>query len=652
MDQSQQQQQQQQPHLSPLGLDMVQTVGQYPGVSTMPPLLQSDLDALVNGFFPWLPTPPPLPPTTPLPLSATNGDPCSFPMHPTYAFLASLPALPVVGDLNGNVPAAPSPPTAAGAVAGYDWPPHYLGTGGMPDLSFLNHLPPPSSVSSAAVYPSVFSMPPMPPSMHQQQQQYHLPLAMSAVPSMPDPLTSLPFLFGSHPSLAPPSGPVPHLFAPSSRSIVDASPARVAEHVSTSTAACPDSSHRQITRTTTTRTSAAGTTTMTTSTTTYTVCPSASATDHPSSAVVAAAAIQREEEPEHAAAQCLWFTCSATFEDAAELVPHLSTTHVPANHNRTNVCKWGGAMCAQAGAESFASADDLVHHLLEQHVRALFSDGGHRCDALSGPLSDGSAGTDRCMHNDSSSSSESNSRGSSPCAECPVATTNPTSDLETAGATNLRDLHVCLWTSCGSHYGSFSDLTEHVSAVHVGFSKPGYVCEWRECTRLGRPFPSRQKIMRHLQGHTGFKPYQCETCALRFSAPPALAQHLLTHSGAKPFACDACSKTFALLGSLNIHRRTHSGERPFACKTVGCEKRFGDSSNLTKHMRTHTKERPFRCPERACRKGFTRPDLARRHYQIVHRQPCVPETGFAIAAEVRPAEGEDENEDELFPIMQ
>ena len=50
----------------------------------------------------------------------------------------------------------------------------------------------------------------------------------------------------------------------------------------------------------------------------------------------------------------------------------------------------------------------------------------------------------------------------------------------------------------------------HLSLDHVGSGKAVYECQWEGCERAcdadgegGRGFAQRQKVMRHLQTHTG-----------------------------------------------------------------------------------------------------------------------------------------------------
>ncbi|KAF5362573.1 hypothetical protein D9756_002491 [Leucocoprinus leucothites] len=91
--------------------------------------------------------------------------------------------------------------------------------------------------------------------------------------------------------------------------------------------------------------------------------------------------------------------------------------------------------------------------------------------------------------------------------------------------------HVCLWESCGMSFETCDDLMSHMSAVHVGSGKPQYDCLWEGCTRNGeKGFSSRQKICRHLQSHTGYRPFQCPECLQNFSEAATLQQHIRRHT--------------------------------------------------------------------------------------------------------------------------
>ncbi|THH02675.1 hypothetical protein EW026_g186 [Hermanssonia centrifuga] len=149
--------------------------------------------------------------------------------------------------------------------------------------------------------------------------------------------------------------------------------------------------------------------------------------------------------------------------------------------------------------------------------------------------------------------------------------------------------HVCGWTGCGQGFPSCDDLTAHINAVHVGSGKAHYDCRWEGCTRHGdNGFASKQKICRHLQSHTGHRPFQCKTCNQNFSEAATLAQHMRRHTQEKPYICDfpGCGKSFAITGALTIHKRTHNGHKPFKC--TYCERAFAESSNLSKHVTSDT----------------------------------------------------------------
>ncbi|KZT10085.1 uncharacterized protein LAESUDRAFT_722235 [Laetiporus sulphureus 93-53] len=188
--------------------------------------------------------------------------------------------------------------------------------------------------------------------------------------------------------------------------------------------------------------------------------------------------------------------------------------------------------------------------------------------------------------------------------------------------------HVCRWTGCGQTFPSCDELTAHIAMTHVGGGRAHYDCHWDTCSRHDdHGFASKQKILRHLQSHTGHRPFQCEICRQNFSEAATLAQHMRRHTQEKPYVCDypGCGKAFAITGALTIHKRTHNGHKPFKC--TYCDRAFAESSNLSKHLRTHTGARPYSCAEPGCNKSFARPDQLGRH-QNVHRK----KTGGASTA--------------------
>lgn len=178
--------------------------------------------------------------------------------------------------------------------------------------------------------------------------------------------------------------------------------------------------------------------------------------------------------------------------------------------------------------------------------------------------------------------------------------------------------HTCLWENDGSichqHFHTTQQLTDHIISDHITSGKSSYVCNWCDCSRRGKAFTQRQKIIRHLHVHTRHKPFECPFCDKSFSIDLMLRQHIRTHTGEEPFKCTECGKSFKTSSSLSIHMRTHTGEKPLECKFPGCGKRFNESSNLIKHYRTHTRE--FKCS--LCCKSFDREEKLQRHFACHH----------------------------------
>lgn len=189
-----------------------------------------------------------------------------------------------------------------------------------------------------------------------------------------------------------------------------------------------------------------------------------------------------------------------------------------------------------------------------------------------------------------------------------------------------RKRHPCGWINCSCSFDTHAELTAHIAQVHVGSGKTEYECGWVGCERAmqGRKFTQKQKVLRHIQTHTGDRPYECPSCHKRFSEASTLTQHMRTHTQERPYKCDfpGCNKTFSVVGSLTIHKRTHTGDRPFKCPYPNCDKQFSESSNLNKHIRVHRGDKPFQCPE--CLRRFTRPDQLTRHRKVHDKSLSVP----------------------------
>lgn len=102
--------------------------------------------------------------------------------------------------------------------------------------------------------------------------------------------------------------------------------------------------------------------------------------------------------------------------------------------------------------------------------------------------------------------------------------------------------------------------------------------------------------------------YSCRLCAFVSHYSSHLKRHMQTHSGEKPFRCGRCPYASAQLVNLTRHTRTHTGEKPYRCPH--CPFACSSLGNLRRHQRTHTGPPTPPCPTcgfRCCAPRPTRP---------------------------------------------
>ena len=89
----------------------------------------------------------------------------------------------------------------------------------------------------------------------------------------------------------------------------------------------------------------------------------------------------------------------------------------------------------------------------------------------------------------------------------------------------------CSWGSCSLEAQSQDHLVSHILEDHIGTGKASYICEWRGCSRLRKPFTKRHKIQNHVRIHTGERPFPCPVgdCGKRFSRQDGLLTHIKVH---------------------------------------------------------------------------------------------------------------------------
>ncbi|KAF8557814.1 hypothetical protein OG21DRAFT_1406600 [Imleria badia] len=309
----------------------------------------------------------------------------------------------------------------------------------------------------------------------------------------------------------------------------------------------------------------------------------------------------------------MWANCGSVFNGLSDLAGHVNLQHLSAvdsqnhalpvqsQHDPSLSCHWGDCAMFPSSSSiptsSSACSDDdvlntLAAHLMQDHLGLHFP--FPPLATLESPPPD----------------------TPDPVHQPPVSPSPPSHDCS--------GTHTCKWKECTETFSSCDDLTTHIASVHIGGGKAHYECFWEGCNRHGETgFSSKQKISRHIQSHTGHRPFQCQVCNQSFSEAATLQQHMRRHTQEKPYVCDfpGCGKAFAITGALTIHKRIHNGSRPFKCKF--CDKAFSESSNLSKHLRTHTGARPYVCTEEGCKKAFARPDQLARHMNV-HRRKKEP----------------------------
>ena len=91
------------------------------------------------------------------------------------------------------------------------------------------------------------------------------------------------------------------------------------------------------------------------------------------------------------------------------------------------------------------------------------------------------------------------------------------------------------------------------------------------CEICGKSFKQERSMKRHVEAHSGLKPYICQYCGRGFAQKSARESHERTHTGEKPFQCQICMAQFTQSGTLRIHEKKH---HPDMAQTSSAARRY------------------------------------------------------------------------------
>jgi hypothetical protein len=254
---------------------------------------------------------------------------------------------------------------------------------------------------------------------------------------------------------------------------------------------------------------------------------------------------------------CLWSGCSHSFASMVELVTHVNLAHVPLtvpslplpssaiSASLTDVsafdCQWGNCQSALAwtiGDDELRWTPDseyetLARHFMQEHLglppgvsHVHTIDCEHELKEVFSPSTSPIQPVCHPIPSPSTQSSSPSPTTSSTASYSPLSLA-ATGALPPSGSRYLP----CLWNGCAENFKTPENLMVHLTEVHVGSGRSSYECRWANCDRQGsKSFSSKQKVLRHLQAHTGHRPFKCQQCDQFFSEAATLQQHVRRHT--------------------------------------------------------------------------------------------------------------------------
>lgn len=143
-----------------------------------------------------------------------------------------------------------------------------------------------------------------------------------------------------------------------------------------------------------------------------------------------------------------------------------------------------------------------------------------------------------------------------------------------------------------------------------------------QCDICNKPFREKHNLKLHIKTThevTREKHYKCPQCSFRTYHKHNLRQHMNTHGDVRPFACDVCSLKFTQKSHLKSHiKAKHSERTEKDHKCPECSYQTDRRFSLTLHLSTHSDIKSFYCD--TCKKSFSNKVRLKRHIEYQHLQ--------------------------------
>ncbi|KAK7080819.1 hypothetical protein SK128_020996 [Halocaridina rubra] len=185
------------------------------------------------------------------------------------------------------------------------------------------------------------------------------------------------------------------------------------------------------------------------------------------------------------------------------------------------------------------------------------------------------------------------------CSEC-CATFSCKTKHEVHMLLHSKD-HRC--PSCHENFHTRLELRKHMKNAHKNIVEI-------QCDLCGK-MCSKNHFRRHMDIHSGNKPYSCKSCGKSFLQKGHYTLHLKYHRGQKDHLCDTCGKKFYQKSELKIHNRIHLGEKPYKCQV--CLESFTSLHALRVHREEHSTEKQV-C--QICQRKFSHKYALYAHYRM------------------------------------